>query len=245
MQSRYADIPGCKQLFFLTSSLFPCIEYFIDSRFDRKYGINTSGYVSVKDMDVVSKNTGSAVWYEPTSVKVFNRIMSAFSVNNKEFTFIDFGSGKGRILILASQLGFNKVIGVEFAQNLHHAAVDNVSKYKTSHKSPPIEPLCEDATKYILPNEPLVIFFFEPFTGKVMEQVLMNISESYIRNPRRMVLIFYGELLETIELMKTRMNIIHFQYKDLPVPPDWARIRNYPSILFFSPELSGKIHSGE
>ena len=35
-----------------------------------------------------------------------------------KFNFIDFGSGKGRCLLMAGILGFKNVIGIEFAKDL-------------------------------------------------------------------------------------------------------------------------------
>jgi hypothetical protein len=36
-----------------------------------------------------------------------------------QYTFVDVGSGKGRMLFVAAEYRFRKVIGVEFATDLH------------------------------------------------------------------------------------------------------------------------------
>jgi hypothetical protein len=45
------------------------------------------------------------------SVTVFKQIMSRLTIRFGEFELIDFGSGKGRVLLLASGYGFKKIIG--------------------------------------------------------------------------------------------------------------------------------------
>jgi len=46
-------------------------------------------------------------------------VLEKLSINHSEFTFIDFGSGKGRVLFLASEYPYKKIIGVELARMLH------------------------------------------------------------------------------------------------------------------------------
>ncbi len=47
----------------------------------------------------------------------------------QDFTFIDLGSGKGRVLLMASEYPFQKIIGVEFMPELHRAAQKNIAGY--------------------------------------------------------------------------------------------------------------------
>jgi len=47
--------------------------------------------------------------------------MQAMPIDLSKFTFIDLGAGKGRALLMASDYLFQKIIGVEFMPELHHA----------------------------------------------------------------------------------------------------------------------------
>jgi len=53
----------------------------------------------------------------------------------RDFTFIDLGSGKGRVLLMASDYPFKRIIGVEFMPELHRAAQENVREYTERTKA--------------------------------------------------------------------------------------------------------------
>lgn len=236
IQNRLDRTTGVRRLFSSIDEHLHIFQRFLDSSIDRKYGIDTSGVIPLKDLTVESdhSNVEAGVWYEPMSVKIFKQIMNRLTINFSEFQFIDFGSGKGRVLLMASAYGFNRIIGVEFAQELHRIATSNVFVYENYTKKPSkIDNVYEDATSFAIPNSPLVVFFYSPFKGKVMEHVLNNISTSFTVNPRKIILIFYGQNPKSIELLKA----MNFQCKELQLRPDWSRFNQYRSFLFTSPEI--------
>ena len=90
-----------------------------------------------------------------------------------QYTFIDVGSGKGRVLFVAAEYPFRKVIGVEFSNALHDDAVANLKRYKHSgRRCADIEPVLADARDFEFPNDNLVIYLFNPFGPEVMERML-------------------------------------------------------------------------
>jgi predicted RNA methylase len=46
------------------------------------------------------------------------------------FSFVDFGSGKGRVLLVASHYPFREVVGVEFSPELQKIAEGNIRSTK-------------------------------------------------------------------------------------------------------------------
>jgi len=229
MQDRLNRVPGCGRLFLSIDKLIYFVQHYLESQFDRKYGTDTSGVISLKDLTIESKNVKNGTWYAPMSVKIFKQIMNHLTINFGEFEFIDFGSGKGRVLLLASNYGFKKIIGVEFAQELHRIATKNVVIYeRCTQKLSNIVTICMNAVEFPIPNIPVVIFFYSPFTGKVMEQVLSNVSTSFAVTPRKIALVFYGENPETIELLKSTK----FQCRELELRADWTQFTQYRSFLF-------------
>lgn len=100
-------------------------------------------------------------------------------------TFIDVGSGKGRVLLVASEYPFRKIIGVEFARDLHDIAVQNVKAYRSpTQRCRDISLECADATTYRMPGEPTVLFMANPFEGGVMDGFLRNVEQSLREHPR-------------------------------------------------------------
>src|SRR5580704_1011434 len=87
----------------------------IRHEFDVTHGVETSTRAHPTDLKISSPNSLSSAGYWPTPPELFHEAFSTFSINYSEFTFIDFGSGKARVLLLASDYPFRKIIGVEFS----------------------------------------------------------------------------------------------------------------------------------
>lgn len=103
----------------------------------------------------------------------------------QDFTFIDLGSGKGRVLLMASEYPFKKIIGVEFMPELHHAAQENIAGYSSARQQcRQIEAVCMDARDFQFPPEPLVVYLFNPFSESTFVAVLENLRRSIEQGPR-------------------------------------------------------------
>ena len=232
MQNHFKRVPGCAKLFSSIQRLITIFQQYLDSAFDRAHGTNTSGVIPIKDLTIEGKNTALGIWYEPMTEKIFRQIMNNLIIDFDKFTFIDFGSGKGRVLLMASDYNFKKIIGVEFARELHRIATDNVAHYRQSVKPLSIfKTICQDAVTFPIPNEPLVLFFYSPFKGKVMEHVLTNIRTSFNLNPRKILLLFYGRNRKSVELLK----VMNFPWRELKITSDWSQLKNYRGFLLTSP----------
>ena len=101
----------------------------------------------------------------------------------KDFTFIDLGSGKGRVLLMAADYPFKRIIGVEFMPELHRAAQENIAGY-SSDRQRLIESVCMDARDFEFPPEPLVAYLFNPFSESTFVAVLKNVRQSVEQSPR-------------------------------------------------------------
>lgn len=204
---------------------------YLDGAFDRRYGTETSGVVPLGGLTIKSQSAEDCIWYEPMSVAIFTQIMDRLGIDFSEYQFIDFGSGKGRVLLLASRYGFKKIIGVEFAQELHEIAVRNVRLYeKHTGRATTIESRLEDATRFALPDGPLVIFFYSPFKGAIMNRVLANVSKSLAADPREMVIVFYGKNPESIGFLRA----LGLPFEELRLRVDFSRFNQYRSLVFGS-----------
>jgi len=103
----------------------------------------------------------------------------------RDFTFIDLGSGKGRVLLMASDYHFAKIVGVEFIPELHRAAQKNIAGYSNDRQQcRQIETVCVDARDFQFPLEPLVVYLFNPFSEAAFAQVLENLRRSVEESPR-------------------------------------------------------------
>lgn len=103
----------------------------------------------------------------------------------QDFTFIDLGSGKGRVLLMASDYPFKRIVGVEFMPELHRAAQKNIAGYSNGRQQcRHIESVCMDARDFQFPPGPLVVYLFNPFSESTFAQVLKNLRQSIEQAPR-------------------------------------------------------------
>jgi hypothetical protein len=75
-----------------------------------------------------------AVQVEPVYAREIDQILGQLAIDPAEYTFIDFGSGKGRALLIGPCYPFRRIVGVEFAKDLHDIAQQNIGGYRSSKK---------------------------------------------------------------------------------------------------------------
>lgn len=137
--------------------------------------------------------------YQPTELAAFQEMMASLPIDFRQFTFLDLGSGKGRTLLMASDYPFRRIIGVELFGELHKAALQNIRGYRSAAgPSNTIEPIHADARDYQLPNEPLVIFLFNPLPELALSRVVQNLRRSLQEQPRPVWVLYHNALLEKV-----------------------------------------------
>jgi SAM-dependent methyltransferase len=200
-----------------------------DSGFDKSHGVRTSGYVYLEDLDIPSANKDQGVRYQPSSTMHFRAMLAHLPPNLERFTFIDFGCGRGRALLLALDYPFKAVIGVEFSPALQAEAQRNIELYQTdSRQCLRVEARLGDATSLSIPPGPLVVYFFDPFRNEVMRRVLANITDSYCKSPRKIFLLYYAPVHADMVL---QTGIFH-PLPTRPLPHDPALPRQYGFKMF-------------
>ena len=129
--------------------------------------------------------------YLPIRPKCARRVLRNLPIKScREYTFIDFGSGKGRMLFIAARFGFRHVSGIELRKELHDRASENFRTCRHAGRST-MESFNMDATDYEIPNEKLVLFFFNPFGTEVMAKVLGKCSNSLKRSFREIWVVLH------------------------------------------------------
>jgi SAM-dependent methyltransferase len=182
--------------------------YFRTLVFDVIQGVDTSPALdtagntkpdATNKKDVVGENWVYGLGHQPTTVGAFERMIGASDIEPHCYSFLDYGSGKGRVLLLASRLPFRRVVGVEYSPELHRIAERNLhSRRFVSRRSGPVDSICIDAVRYSIPEEPIVLYFFNPFERPIMKIVRDNVVRSYEDNPRSMVVIYYLPLYSDV-----------------------------------------------
>jgi SAM-dependent methyltransferase len=165
--------------------------------FDWRNRVDTDTRIAVAELpDIDARLARHAVHYEATSIPKFERAMSLLGHRACGFTFVDLGSGKGRVLMLAALRPFRRVIGVEISQRLHDTAVGNVAAFSARYRddSAPIECLCADASAYELPEGDLVVFLYNPFDAALLAQARDRMLAACARSARKLCVIYINPL---------------------------------------------------
>ena len=84
--------------------------------FDLRHGTDTAGIEPLWRFEIRSPNARFGVRYQTTGEQELVDTLKCLHEDPHAFTFIDLGCGKGRALLVASNLGFIQVIGGEFAR---------------------------------------------------------------------------------------------------------------------------------
>ena len=202
----------------------------ISKRFDRRYGVDTGGEVPSDHLEVVGDHAAQGASFLSTPARSFLQTLTALPRDAGEFAFVDFGCGKGRILLLAAAAApFRRIIGIEHAPALVAIANRNIETWRGARQCATIEAICADAALVELPSEPCVLYFFAPFDNPVLEAVLTNVTASRRARPRRMYAIYMAARVEPLpdELMHAA------GFLRVPSPPPLPR---------FDPGASRPLH---
>ena len=176
----------------------------VRSGFDLEYGVETDGdldgWTYLSDLEIPSSNWIHGNNYAPIEPARFHAILASLQLEFEDFVFVDFGSGKGRALLLASQFPFKRIVGVEFSPELHTAALANLAG-GLDRRCESVESLCMDFLEFALPAEPSVLFFFDPCDESVLAKMLAKISESLRAQPRQLYAIYVAPNLAKERLL--------------------------------------------
>lgn len=160
-----------------------------DRRFDRAHGTDTGGLVPTRDLDIAdSAVKWQANLYLASPARVTRHVVKSLGIHCPDFSFIDYGSGKGRAALVAAEFPFRRVIGVEISASLHSVAQQNLQAWRGPTLSAPLEFWCGNALDFTLPEGNLVLHMYHPFGPDVLRAMLRRISEESVSSGRRILL---------------------------------------------------------
>jgi SAM-dependent methyltransferase len=165
--------------------------------FDLKYGTDTGGYLSLEQLRGSQTNDAMNNGYSAVAPSVFREACRRWretlpsSARIEAYTFVDVGAGKGRALLLAAELPFRKVIGVELNDGLASIAQRNAALWSgVARTGAKIRVLRGDATKSRWPRPPLLVYLNNPFECELVEQLATRIAKAAASGPAVVDLIY-------------------------------------------------------
>jgi hypothetical protein len=169
----------------------PAVLYLRNKWFDVKYRVHTAETVPMSKLKLSGPHVAEGVIYATLNESALSSIFARIPVQFSDYSFVDFGSGKGKAVLVASRWPFRKVVGVEFSDELIAVARRNLESYRgPALRCTQVELVRLDATEFTIPDGPLVLYFYNPFREVVMRTVVENILRS-LRQVARPILIIY------------------------------------------------------
>lgn len=168
------------------------IKYYLHNYYYEMYfGVKTSGNLNLDELRYNNKKNLQS--YEPAGYEIIDKLINIIEVDFSESTFLDYGCGKGRAVIVAAQYPFNKIIGIDLSDNLTDIAKHNVviMKHKVASS---VNIINIDAIDYQIPDCVNIVYFFNPFVGEILDNIINNIFISYHRAPRKLYVLFINNI---------------------------------------------------
>jgi SAM-dependent methyltransferase len=145
--------------------------------FDRRYGTDTGGIEHLWKYKIGSPNARFGASYQATQEQELADAIDFLHEDLQTFTFVDLGCGKGRTLLVASNLGFKQVLGVEFVLELAEIAKANLAKMQIANAAV----MHADAAEVQFSNNDTVVYLYNPFSEEVLGKVCENLREGCLK----------------------------------------------------------------
>ncbi len=198
--------------------------------FDEAHGVDTSGLVPAADLLTGHTNDVYVTAYYAVAPSILRAVVARWRETPPpepihRYTFVDIGAGKGRAMLVASELPFHAVLGVELNPTLAAVARANLAIWQIAHAADPTaspiasaELLEADALAIDLPATPTVLFLFHPFEAPVMKALLRRIETQFATRPGELDLLYVNA--ECANVLDSHPAFTLLWSGKLPMSPD-------------------------
>jgi len=168
--------------------------------FDLKYGTDTNPefanhFFAAQDVDNYSAPyVGANPWVVSNCFDGLVRL----GVQLEHMSFLDIGSGKGRVMLMASMAGFKRIVGLELNPELCDITSKNFDANPTLFQREKSMVCNEDATTYVLPADINVVFLFNPFGCDLVRAVTLNLIHSFRASSRPIYIIYVNPVCSQV-----------------------------------------------
>ena len=153
--------------------------------FDAQYGTDTGNYLLPDELAAGSEHDSLNYGYSAIAPSVFRAALLRWCATLPSprrlsaYTFVDIGCGKGRALLLAAELPFRKVVGVELNEDLSCTARRNVARWSAlARPKSKIRVVNSDALELRWPRAPLLVYLYNPFACELVERLTAKLADA-------------------------------------------------------------------
>jgi SAM-dependent methyltransferase len=172
--------------------------------FDLAHGVRTSGLVAGRNLKSGHAHDRHATAYFGVAPSVFDRLIRHWQRTRPfapvaETTFVDFGAGMGRAVLLAARIPFRRAIGVELHPKLARIARRNLALWRKAGRIvSPATIVQADASTFTFAASPCVLFLFNPFGAVVMRRLLRALARRFAASPGQLDILYVNNEQETV-----------------------------------------------
>jgi SAM-dependent methyltransferase len=117
----------------------------------------------------------------------------------EETTFVDIGAGMGRAMLLAAEMPFRAVVGVELNPTLVRIGRRNLALWRKAGRArAPMRLVCGDAAEFAFSRGACVAFLFNPFGGAVMRRFLRSVARAFAGRPGELDILYVNNEQEGV-----------------------------------------------
>jgi len=163
-----------------------------NSDLDARFGIDTTADLTPREARIPGKRERDATMYIATADTDLDAMLATLTwPREHQATFIDIGSGKGRVVLRAAMRGFREAIGIELSPVLHATALRNLEivQARGALRSP-ARFVLGDATELAVPPGPLVAYLYHPFHESIAALVIDRLVASLVASPRPAAILY-------------------------------------------------------
>jgi SAM-dependent methyltransferase len=180
-----------------------------DRSFDRKFKTETAGSIESSELGIADPVLREkAILYLPSPVRVTRWMLRNAGIQHAQFSFVDLGCGKGRVLLVASEFDFVRIVGVDISSQLCEIARRNVATFgPPTRRCRDIQVENADATQFDFPSGNLLIHLYHPFSPELTYRILERLGISLRGEPRHVVVAYllYTAAVNEVEATFARL----------------------------------------
>jgi SAM-dependent methyltransferase len=170
-----------------TDFFFSVIYWLEQKLFDLYLGTSTAG-LQLTNSDFF--HTGSDNWpYAGCQWPAMRYALNDLNPTSSD-VFVDLGSGKGKALLIAGRLPYQRVVGVELDIGIGEFAKRNLQQARPKLRARAVDSEISNVLDWPIPQDASTIFMYNPFFGHTFRQVMSKIFESYDRDPRKLHIVY-------------------------------------------------------
>lgn len=151
--------------------------------FDALHGTETGALIPGDDLVTGHQHDRHNTAYHGTAPSLFRKLMAQWQKHAQhpveKTAFVDVGAGKGRAMLLAAEMPFRRVVGIELHPALAATARRNVERLALHHKARSLRIEAADVMRLRMPAGPCCVFLFNPFGLVLMDRFLGKLTRDF------------------------------------------------------------------